>query len=357
MKSTKLRSYLSRIAFIAGLASCAAASADPLPIPIPGTCGVGSGTNCLTFTDFNVFSLTLLNLAAGGQGAPTGNDPYNYPSTYGAINQFVIVGINNGQSGPAQGTGTQIDAAYNTPSANNVSTFTDTTTDTSGAPVGDANSWQASLDSLRTAIGDQSLLAFFAFNETGKSETGLPEGPDLLIWARATLSDADPSNGTTASESFYLQPNGSTLALTPPSLAANDLPASNVDPNTGNTGVWAYVHGAICVDAGGQFLGIFPDANGDCPTGQHSVAQTNTGQNNASFAIYSPILDALVHDATNGFTTLTIDFELAYINGGGETLWLQGANMVPTQVPEPNALLLLGVALLSLGAVRYARKG
>lgn len=105
---------------------------------------------------------------------------------------------------------------------------------------------------------------------------------------------------------------------------------------------------------GTSFTG-FPDKDGNCVVGSPK-SQTNTGQNNAAFAIYNSALDAEVHNANTIFDVLQIDWQMAYINGGGETAWVQPFGTYRQEVPEPAGLALTALGLIGLGAIRRKSK-
>ncbi len=308
-----------------GLLSLPAMNAQATALPT-AQCDVNlAGNNCLQYSDFTVYSLPILNLIYN-------TSDYSVNSTYGQNQSNIIVGINNGQSN----NGALIDPAFNTPSANISSTFTNMTSDTGGTfAAGDGLGWDASVSALKASIGSSNLVAFFAFNETGQNDLN---GSDLLIWVHAQLRNST----TGATQDFYLQPTGSTQNNNPDFVSTGGAMAP-----------WTYVHGGVCSTSSGGFTG-FPDVNGNCPTGSSYHDQANLGQNNAAFAVYSSDLDYQVKSGS--WDILHIDWKMDYLNGGGETAWIMPFD-APNKVPEPSTILLLGTALIGLGTLKRIRKG
>lgn len=339
-----LRRLIISSAFAFAGFSATSASALTLPACDP-TIPTG---NCLEFGDFNVYSLPLLNLQAGLGPTPGPGSPYYFPSTFGQIQNFTIIGINNGQETETGNPTGQVDGAYNTPSPNNttnVSFSTLTTTDpgTNDDFVGDAaGSWDARVTSLLQLVDGTPLVGFFAFNETG-SGTGLLT-TDLLVWAMVTLY----TDAGTAGPTFYL---GGDTGGVAPGIDAASLPAPDGSDANGSGagaplgyGPWVYVHAGICADDAGNFFG-FPNTDGECTMGGEVREQNNLGQNAAAFMINSPELDAALN--SGDWTVLSITWQMAYINGGGETAWFQPVDGERT-VSEPGTVALLGLALAAL---------
>ncbi len=315
----------------------AAASAVDLPT---ANCGTGLGANCLRVNDFNVFSLSLLDLQNPG-------GTYLVPASPGQIQDYTIIGQNNGQSGAGNIAG--VDGAYTTPSNNTASTFSTVTANPGGVAdpngagqfTGDSeNSWDIRVSSLNKISGTP-IVFFFSFNETGK-DTGLLS-TDLLIWGKATLTQDDGG----PSKTFYLggQPAPGTNSPLESALPLPTGPDTDfTNQATYDYGPWLYVHAGLCV-VGTQFVG-FPDSAGNCTIGNSEYKSANVGNNNAAFMMNSPELDAAVKSGE--YDTIQVTWEMAYMNGGGESAWIQAVSN-RTQIPEPApvALLTLGLGALA----------
>lgn len=330
----------------AGLSTQASAA----PVLLPNAICDGSPTaNCMKANDFNVFSLALLDLQN-----PSGG--YKVSASPGQISPYTIIGQNNGQEGAGNLAGL-VDGTYNTPSQNNATngSFSTVTSNPGGVAdpkvgggngpgagefTGDSeNSWDARVETIKQLTNNTPVVFFFSFNETG-SGTGLLT-TDLLIWGKVTLV----SDTTNASETFYLggQPAAGTTpldsALPDPTLANTDYSSPGYD-----YGDWIYVHAGICV-SNGQFVG-FPNSQGACTVGQSDYVQTNLGNDTAAFMINSPELDAAL--LSGKYDTMQVTWEMAYINGGGESAWIAPVT-TERQVPEPGLLALTALGLGALG--------
>jgi hypothetical protein len=316
-----------------------AAKAATLPTCTPGV-------NCLQFGDFNVYSLPLLDLQSGGDGVPNPGDPFFFSSTYGQIQNYTIVGINNGNCTDTGNPPGGADCSYNTPSQSSSNIFSTNTAEAGGvADPGGAgefggdteNTWDITTTTLLDLSQGTPLVAFFAFNEDNSSGTGL-DGASLLTWVKVTLSGA---GGT---QDFYLCAGPACQGIEP--TTAN-IPAATADQ--AGALPWVYVHSGICTQ-GTNFVG-FPDANGDCPAGTDLREQNNLGQNAAAFMINSPTLDAALNSGQ--YDVMQVLWKMAHISGGGETAWIEPVQGF--QVAEPSALATFALALLAMGFVMRRR--
>lgn len=334
------------------------ATAAPVLLPTANCNGTPTG-NCLQANDFNVFSLALLDLQNPNGG-------YNVSASPGQIAPYTIIGQNNGQEGTGNLAGF-VDGTYNTPSPNSdvSGTFSTVTTNPGGVAdpkvaggpgpgagefTGDVeDSWDARVNTITQLTNGTPVVFFFSFNETG-SNSGLLD-TDLLIWGKVTLVN-DTTNDT---QTFYLggEPAPGTTpldsALPPPTGPDTDF----TNLLTYDYGPWIYVHAGICVNNNNQFVG-FPDNTGTCTIGQSSYVQTNLGNDTAAFMINSPALDAAL--LSGDYDTMQVTWEMAYINGGGESAWIAPVT-TQNQTPEPGLLALtsLGLSALAWNARRTRR--
>lgn len=349
MTTTIKKAVLGALTCLTSTAGLLLSPSQAAAVELPtANCGTTATSNCLRANDFNIFSLALLDLQN-----PTGG--YDLPASPGQIAPYTIIGQNNGQEGAGNLAGF-VDGTYATPSNNTASTFSTVTANTGGVAdpkvangggsganefIGDSeNSWDIRVNTLKTLNGTP-IVFFFSFNETG-SNSGLLD-TDLLIWGKVTLAKDDGSSTKT----FYLggQPTVGDTPLSP----GNTLPAAN-GPDTDFTnqatydyGPWIYVHAGICV-VGTQFVG-FPDSTGTCNFGSSKYVNTNLGNDTAAFMVNSPELDAAVQ--SGGYDTMQVTWEMAYLNGGGESAWIAPVT-TPTRVPEPAPLALLSLGLGAL---------
>lgn len=359
MNTLKLKKISTAIALLGGMAWAGTGAAmqtfTPLPSPDCGTPGTFTQTNnCITFGDFDVFSLGLLYVQAAYASTgiiPTTNpnpgDPYYVKSSAGelALDGYIVYGTGaGGQNLVTNGDGTLIDNAQDQPQggspASQKTFVVGPGTETTPTFTDDLNtSWDATLSALRTELAAGSnpageFVIYFNLNETGTD--GLL-GLDLLTWFKITLEDMD---GNLPTKEFYLTgvPGSTTAPLVPTADQMAD-PLYVYDPN------WVYVHGTICVSATTGFLGFGPCTLAQAALGGTNVNQ-NLGANAAAFAIYNEELSDLVLDS--GYDIMRGNWQFAYINNGPEQQF-SALTPVGRQVPEPGTLALLGLGLMGLG--------
>jgi hypothetical protein len=382
---------LTGVALGALLAFSAPALADAVVLPTgsDASCGLGPTNNCLQFSDFTVFSLSLLQFQLDGNNqGPTSQDPYYAASSPGQLNDAIVIftapgGVSN-PAGP-------IDQPYSSPNnvpagalanfamtppdpspsftgdniqmANSLTNNAATTVNQPAVPIGPDGSlplWDINIDTLKTFLDGHSLDFYFNLNQTdAQGGTYLHTAQDLLAWMEVTLTSADG----TQTRTFRLDGNNCTIngaggtCLTDPLqtqiTGVNDILETSADK-------WAYVHGTICAAGDGTviFLGRCADAQlaGIDTTGAKDVDQ-NLGQNNASFAMYSNNLNDWLYDPLFTGGTLTVDARMAALNNGYEQLYiLAGAVLPPEIVPEPLTITLFGAGLAGVGLLGRRRK-
>jgi len=249
--------------FGAALACTTSASADVI-LP-PPDCGLAGTNNCLQFSDFSVYSLSLLNFQAGA--GPIGpSDPYAVSTNGISLQNALVVGTGVSGSGSINSDivgGGLADDAYNTPSAagGGLTNFQPTAGNqgAQGAniPGNTSGTWDITISALNTYLNGGTLNFFFNLNQTNSQTTTYLNSPeDALGWMQVTLRD---STGQNQSISFWLDGdacNGVVGAPNSPNCSPGESYPQN---NTNNTILpvdpahdeWAYIHGQICVSPAG----------------------------------------------------------------------------------------------------------
>ena len=343
-----------------------------------------TGLGYVTYGDANSYSLAAANYYACGSANDT-KCAYYVNGSPGLVDPFVriVEGANGHQNNGITGMDNAFDAVNNklyftmTGANEPTNTFT-------GDKVG---TWDSTLSALNTKLNlFQNAMTFFFVNNEPDSQ----DSQNLAVWARITLSNPDgtlagtwdlTNDPRTAAQRLLGSP--SAPGYGPPPIGGG-VPNGNValytsEGNEPQKTDFVMSGGAVCINK-------ISKAIVNCATatpGSFDTINHNLGANQAPYAVTVPELDAeisrlLSTDQNWGNYVMHVDlrygcvtpqFTISGNNGNAtcsdgtavsqdnnfEQVFI-GTRLAETRVPEPETLLLVGLGLFGLAAVRRSRR-
>lgn len=356
-----------------------------------------SGVNAVLYGDFYSYSLPVLALQHAKQngGGVGPANPFYVDSSAGQIKDDIVIAT-GANGGPVNTNVSGFNDAYQTPNGNGGLPYFSTGQtglhpSESGGLSGAADqntTWNASLAAMTGYLGSannllNSLVFMFNNNEIN-SGGGIYQ--NLLVWAQISLRDID---GSAATKYFTFANNcpagnvclsggvvgntGGILsgpdkdpALYSRGAADNAYPVAPASGTTPALSDFVISGGQVCLNAGGNVVQCNDPSVAD-------VLNHNLGANQAAYAVVSEELDQELNSWWNGglgygsdYDVISVDFRMGcnpqyltsctngqMIDNGYEQLFIVAGLHQPQQdVPEPGALALLGIGLLSLLGMR-----
>ena len=292
--------------------------------------------NSLTTTTYNNFQVQSLNLNSQCTAAndprciPSG--PYPVQSSPGQIaDQAIILTSSSGnqvENFPSPfPTGSSVDNPFLTPTGNQGSSFMMTAgNEPTNTFTGDqTGSWEINIGLLTAYLGQHDLVFLFDNNQQG---TGFNQS--LFVWGQVRIID---TSGTVHDCVEFSTGSGGCGSVPP--IAASYVPAignycvSTLDGSAYNVGT-ATNQGSCTQNPGDYFV------------------NDNLGTNAAEYVVFSSYLNNnLLGWASAGYL-MSVDVRYTGNNAGAEQLWICSQCDIPTNVPEPGTVGLLGLGIAGL---------
>lgn len=353
---------------LAGFVLGGALSTTAAPLVLGGP----PGNVYQTFGNVNVYSLPVqagIYADANGGGTGPGN-PYYVNSTPGSIKDTVV--IYTGANGADVTTNTAgFEDAYGVPNGKKIDFASTNGTigvvdpgSKAGIVNSTSNTWDASLMALKSFLTGGDAIFLFNNNDSNTDQS-------LAIWAKVWITD--PTN-TLYGRYLYLSNEGAIYgqggpAYGDPSLYNPGDVGPGINTATGQTD-YILAGGTVCFTATWVPQG--------CDGSEAHKVNHNLGANQASYAGVLPVLDGYFDDLfgtqtdaqLNQYTfhmdlrmgcdpvwgTSAADCAMKSIDNGYEQLFLVSSQTDLINVPEPNTLALLGLAMLGLVVLSYWRR-